>query len=105
LRKVDSGCHGYTFNPNETDITIALSGAQLSITEDDFFDKRCVYSSTSITSPLTGTFRCANNNFDEGTFTLTDDRQSEANDIRLTMDVVTTNRACNYQIKFVGFRK
>jgi hypothetical protein len=105
LRKVDSNCHGYTFNPNDTDLTVALTGSQLSITEDDFFDKRCVYTASSIASPLTGNFRCANNNFDEGTFTLTEDRQHEANDIRLVMNVVTTNRVCNYQVKFLGFRK
>jgi hypothetical protein len=105
LRKVDSNCHGYTFNPNDADLTVALTGNQLSITEDDFFDKRCVYTASSIASPLTGTFRCANNNFDEGTFTLTGDKQHDANDIRMVMDVVTTNRVCNYQLKFLGFRR
>lgn len=105
LRKVDYNCHGYSFNPNDADITVALAGNQLSITEDDFFDKRCVYTAASIASPLTGTFRCANNNFDEGTFTLSGDKQNEINDIRLVMDVVTTNRVCNYKLKFTGFRK
>lgn len=105
LRKVDANCHGYTFNPNDADITVALIGNQLTITEDDFFDKRCVYTAASIASPLTGTFRCANNNFDEGTFTLTDDKQHESTDIRLGMDVVTTNRTCGYKLKFIGFRK
>lgn len=105
LRKVDINCHGYTFNPNSGDLTIAMSGNQLTLTEDDFFDKRCIYTAASITSPLTGTFRCANNAFDEGTFVLTGDRQHEANDIRLVMDVATANRACNYKIRFIGFRK
>jgi hypothetical protein len=105
LRKVDSSCHGYSFNPHDTLLTISLAAGQLTLTEDDFFDNRCVYSAKSISNPLTGTFRCANNSFDEGTFTLTGDSQHEADDIRMAMDVVTTNRACSYKIKFIGFRK
>lgn len=105
LRKVDNACRGYTFNPNEASLVIAISGNSLTLTEDDFFDKRCVYTAASIGSPLTGTFRCANNTFDEGTFTLTGDGQHESNDIRMVMDIATTNRTCNYKIKFIGFRK
>lgn len=105
LRKVDATCHGYTFNPHVSDLTMSMIGNQLTVTEDDFFDKRCIYTAASITSSLAGTFRCANNTFDEGTFRLTGDRQHEANDIRLVMDVVTTNRTCSYKVEFIGFRK
>jgi hypothetical protein len=105
LRKVDINCHGYTFNPRTATVGVVLTGTKLVVTEDDFFDNRCVYTATTISSPLTGTFRCANNAFDEGTFTLVGDRQHGANDIQLVMDVVTTNRACSYQVKFNGFRQ
>ena len=105
LRKVDNLCHGYTFNPNKSTLAVALVGTQLTLTEDDFFDGRCIYTAPSISSPLTGTFRCANSAFDVGTFTLTGDRQNDVNELRLAMDVVTTSRACNYKIKFVGYRQ
>ncbi|MDP2105863.1 MAG: hypothetical protein Q8J76_07700 [Desulfobulbaceae bacterium] len=105
LRTSDNYCHGYTFNPHTSDLTIAISGSQLTITEDDFFDKKCIYTAKGINSPLTGTFKCANNTFDEGTFTLAYDATHESDDIYLVLDVVTTNRSCNYRVKFLGFRK
>ncbi len=105
LRKVDNNCHGYIFNPHAVEIDITSSENQITIKEDDFINGVCIYTASLTSgSPLTGTFRCANDTFDEGNFTLTEGLYGTSDDILLIMNIANSNRACNYKIKFAGFR-
>ena len=99
-----SSCPGWTFLPQRASYAFSSSGSP-SFTTNSFQDGRCEYSGAAqVDGTYSGTMRCGNEYFDEGTWSTNKIQNSDTNSFFMEFDVILSNRSCSYTVRAVGVR-
>jgi hypothetical protein len=105
--KSNDSCAAYTFEISSSDTTITISGSDIEITQDSFFEGTCIFTGTisdtgSIPLNASGTYQCSN--FDTGTWSSDSIALTGMDSFFAELFVDVPARGCNYNVRYSGFK-
>ena len=106
LKSSDS-CAAHTFEMSSSETTISISGSDIEITQDAFFEGTCIFSGTIsdtgiIPLSASGSYQCSN--FDNGTWSSGSIALTGTDSFLAVLSVDVPARGCEYVVKYSGFK-